>query len=172
VTAVDEQLAGAFYAFIQDRYADELREQYPTGDSTPAVETYREQYREVQEEHQALVDALHRGDQEQAADCLWGLRNQVSKWKAHPDYPEPISDGTMPCPVPAPETGHPCTKRIPKGWAAAEGHGGGHFWQSPRAAELEALGAHYDAGTLLSGQPTPWHLPKDCTPDCWKWSDR
>lgn len=85
---------------------------------------------------------------------------------------EPISDGTMPCPVPAPETGHPCVKPIPKGWTAAEGHGGGHFWQSPRVAELEACGAHYDPGSLLSGQATPWHEPKDCTPACWKWSDR
>jgi hypothetical protein len=171
VTAVDEQITLAFYAFIQDRYADELREQYPTGDSSPAVDVYREQYREAQEEHQALADALRRGDQEQAADCLWGLRNRASRWKAHPDYPEPISDGTMPCPVPAPETGHPCTKAIPKGWAAVEGHGGGHFWESPGAAELRALGAHMDYGMLLSGQPTPWHLPKDCTPDCWKWRD-
>ncbi|MFE0645924.1 hypothetical protein ACFW2Y_30600 [Streptomyces sp. NPDC058877] len=55
----------------------------------------------------------------------------------------------------APETGHPCTKRIPQGWAAYEGHGGGHFWQSPKSDELEAHGAHYDPGMLLSGQPTP-----------------
>jgi hypothetical protein len=85
---------------------------------------------------------------------------------------ETVSDGTMPCPVPSPDHGHPCTKMIPRGWTADEGHGGGHFWQSPRAAELEALGAHYDPAVALSGQPTPWHLPKDCTPDCWKWRDR
>ena len=85
---------------------------------------------------------------------------------------DPISDGTMPCPVPAPDSGHPCVKRIPRGWTAAEGHGGGHFWQAPRVAELEARGAHYDPSTLLSGQPTPWHLPKDCTPGCWQWRDR
>ncbi|GAA2901680.1 MULTISPECIES: hypothetical protein [Streptomyces] len=87
------------------------------------------------------------------------------------EYPELISDGTMPCPVPAPETGHPCVKRIPSGCAAAEGHGGGHFWQAPEVADLKARGAHYDLGTLLSGQPTPWHMPEDCTPDCWKWSN-
>ncbi|MCG8971774.1 hypothetical protein [Streptomyces sp. CL12-4] len=89
-----------------------------------------------------------------------------------PADPGTISDGTMPCPVPAPETGHPCVKRIPQGWTAAEGHGGGHFWQAPKVAELEARGAHYDPGTLLSGQPTPWHLPNDCSPECWKWSER
>ncbi|WP_369394458.1 hypothetical protein AB5J72_48225 [Streptomyces sp. CG1] len=66
----------------------------------------------------------------------------------------------------------PCAKRVPKGWAAAEGHGGVHFWQSPGVAELEARGAHYDPGTLLAGQPTSWHMPEDCTPDCWKWLDR
>ncbi|MFF9212873.1 MULTISPECIES: hypothetical protein [unclassified Streptomyces] len=94
----------------------------------------------------------------QTGDVLEDMRNR-----------KPISDGTMPCPVPAPETGHPCVKRIPKGWAAAEGHGGGHFWHAPRVAELEARGAHYDPSTLLSGQPTSWHLPEDCAPGCWKW---
>lgn len=171
MTAVDERTALAFVEFIDTRLDEELRTKYPTADSTSAVNEYRDRYRAVKKEHADLVDALHRGDQEQAADLLWGLRNQASRWKAHPDYPEPISDGTMPCPVPAPETGHPCTKPIPNGWAAAEGHGGGHFWQSPRAAELEALGVHYDAGTALSGQPTPWHLPEDCALGCWKWVD-
>jgi hypothetical protein len=89
-----------------------------------------------------------------------------------PSDTAPVSDGTMPCPVPAPETRHPCVKPIPKGWTADEGYGGGHFWQAPAVAALQARGAHYDAGTLLSGQPTPWHLPQDCTPDCWKWSGR
>ncbi|MET8270736.1 hypothetical protein [Streptomyces sp. NPDC005096] len=171
MSVLDEQAALAWYGFIDARLDEELRKQYPTTDGTPAVEEYRNQYRAAKDEHQALVDALHRGDQDQAEDHLWGLRNQASKWKTHPEYPEPISDGTMPCPVTS-DNGHPCTKRIPKGWAAAEGHGGGHFWQSPGAAELEARGAHYDPAILLSGQPTPWHMPEDCTPDCWKWSDR
>jgi hypothetical protein len=168
-SAVDERIAHTFYEFIDARLDEELRTKYPTADSTPAVEEYRQKYRAAKKEHDDLVDALHRGDQEQAADLLWGLRNQASPWKAHPDYPEPISDGSMPCPVRAPETGHPCVKRIPNGWAEAEGHGGGHFWQAPEVAELEARGAHYDPSTLLSGQPTPWHLPEDCAPGCWKW---
>lgn len=84
----------------------------------------------------------------------------------------PVSDGTMPCPVPAPETGHPCIKKIPPGWTADEGHGGGHFWQSPGAAAAQARGVHYDAGQLLSGQPTPYHEPADCTPQCLRWNER
>ncbi|SEE84963.1 hypothetical protein SAMN05216483_6781 [Streptomyces sp. 2131.1] len=171
MTAVDEQTGLAFYEFIDARLDEELRTKYPTTDSTPAMEEYRQKYCAAKKEHDDLVDALHRGDQEQAADLLWGLRNQASPWKAHADYPEPISDGTMPCPVSAPETGHPCVKRIPNGWAAAEGHGGGHFWQAPKATELQNAGAHVDYRTLLSGQPAAYHLPEDCTPDCWKWGD-
>ncbi|MFJ1552753.1 hypothetical protein [Streptomyces mirabilis] len=63
-------------------------------------------------------------------------------------------------------------KRIPAGWAAAEGHGGGHSWQSPKAAELERAAAHIDYRALLSGQPAEFHMSEDCTPNCWKWSDR
>lgn len=80
-----------------------------------------------------------------------------------------VSDGTMPCPVPSPDSGHPCVKKIPAGWTDEEGHGGGHFWQDPAVAELEARGVHRDPAMLLSGQPTPWHEPEDCTPTCWKY---
>jgi len=90
-----------------------------------------------------------------------------------PDLPEegsvttePISDGTMPCPVPSPDTGHPCVKTIPRGWTAEEGHGGGHFWQAPAITRALDAGAHYDAGRLLAGEAVPWHLPEDCTPAC------
>lgn len=172
MTAVDARTPLAFYEFIGARLDEELRTKYPTTDSTPAMDEYREKYGAAKKEHDDLVDALHRDDQEQAADLLWGLRNQASPWKAHPDYPEPISDGTMPCPVPAPETGHPCVKRIPNGWAAAEGHSGGHFWKAPRLIELEEAGVHFDAGSLLAGKPTPYHLPENCAPGCWKWRDR
>ncbi len=80
---------------------------------------------------------------------------------------EPISDGTMPCPVPSP-SGLPCTKHIPAGWAASEGHGGGHFWASP---QFQAIfdGGHYDATAALSGQPFDGHLLEDCAPGCPKW---
>ena len=101
-----------------------------------------------------------------------GLKNIADKWRTHPDFPEPISDGTLPCPIPSPDTGHPCVKPVHPGWTPSEGHGGGHFWRAPKVAELEPAGVHYDAGRLLPGQPTPYHLPKDCTPNCWKWSDR
>ncbi len=80
-----------------------------------------------------------------------------------------VSDGTMPCPATSPETGHPCIKKIPAGWAAEEGHGGGHWWQDPAITEMEKRGVHRDPVLLLSGQPTPWHEPEDCTPDCVQW---
>ncbi|MFF1360005.1 hypothetical protein [Streptomyces sp. NPDC058297] len=38
--------------------------------------------------------------------------------------------------------------------------------------ELEKASAHVDYRALLSGQPASYHLPKDCTPNCWKWRDR
>lgn len=76
-----------------------------------------------------------------------------------------VSDGTMPCPIAGPETGHPCVKRIPKGWTADEGHGGGHCWMS---ADVAAIidGGHYDSVALISGLPAATHAPEDCTPDC------
>ncbi|MFB6629994.1 hypothetical protein ACFCWY_08870 [Streptomyces sp. NPDC056362] len=171
MSSVDEITARSWYVFVRERLEEELRAAYPLHDEQP-MNDYRERYREAQQEHLELVDALARRDDAAATEHLWGLRNQASRWKAHPDFPAPVSDGTLPCPVPAPETGHPCTKSIPKGWASYEGHGGGHWWQAPKVAELEARGVHYDPGTLLSGQATPWHEPKDCTPACWKWSDR
>ncbi|MFG2774987.1 hypothetical protein [Streptomyces sp. NPDC048350] len=168
---LEESTALSWYAFIRERMEEERQAALGLHDESSMAE-YRRQRRAVMREYRALRDALSRGDNAVAEDHLWGLRNRASKWKTNPEYPVPISDGTMPCPVPAPETGYPCTKRIPKGWIAAEGHGGGHFWQSPEAVELQACGAHYDAGVLLSGQPTPWHLPEDCTPDCWQWRAR
>lgn len=80
-----------------------------------------------------------------------------------------VSDGTMPCPVPAPETGHPCMKKIPAGWTADEGHAGGHWWQDPAITEMQKRGVHFDYATLLSGQPAQSHEPEDCTPSCWKY---
>lgn len=78
-----------------------------------------------------------------------------------------LSDGTMPCPVPHPDGGliKPCRKRIPKGWTAEEGHGGGHMWMS---AETEAVldCGHYDATALLAGLPASTHAPEDCGPPC------
>ncbi|MEU4703307.1 hypothetical protein [Nonomuraea dietziae] len=81
-----------------------------------------------------------------------------------------VSDGTMSCPVPSP-AGLPCSKRIPAGWVASEGHGGGHFWVSP---EVEAIfdGGHFDASAALAGLPFEGHLPQDCRPGCPKWRER
>jgi hypothetical protein len=82
-----------------------------------------------------------------------------------------LSDGTMPCPVRGPESGLSCTKKIPNGWTADEGHGGGHFWISDRwSAILD--GGHYDAKALISGLPADGHLPEECTPNCPKWRRR
>lgn len=80
---------------------------------------------------------------------------------------EPTSDGTMRCPVPDPDNGLPCQKRIPVGWTADQGHGGGHWWQDDESFERMQT-AHYDAKALLSGQPTGMHDPEDCpgSPTC------
>jgi hypothetical protein len=79
--------------------------------------------------------------------------------------PDPISDGTMACPVPNPDNGDPCIKKIPQGWTADEGHGGGHMWMSPKTEAIFA-GGHYDASAALAGVPFEGHLPEDCYPGC------
>jgi hypothetical protein len=79
-----------------------------------------------------------------------------------------VSDGTMRCPVPDPEgKGRPCQKRIPVGWRAEEGHGGGHSWQSDASAAAMRTG-HFDARALLAGERFTVHQPEDCpgAPDC------
>ncbi|MFF7169708.1 hypothetical protein [Streptomyces pseudovenezuelae] len=85
---IDEPTALAWYEFVQEQLAEELREAYPTADSTPAVDTYREQYRAVQANHQGLVDALHRGDPTAAEGYLDALKDRARKWMAHPEHPE------------------------------------------------------------------------------------
>lgn len=83
-----------------------------------------------------------------------------------------ISDGTMPCPVPHPDgIDAPCTKTIPKGWTADEGHGGGHCWMSPKVRESFDRDDHYDAHAALSGQPFSFHRAEDCPgrPECNDW---
>ncbi|QFG13222.1 hypothetical protein SEA_GILGAMESH_30 [Streptomyces phage Gilgamesh] len=167
-----EETARAWYDFIADRLADALGAAYPTTNSGPAVGDYREKLRVAQAKHQRFVDAWHGGDPERIENGWWGLKNIADEWRTHADFPEPISDGTLPCPIPAPETGHPCVKPIHPGWTPSEGHGGGHCWQSPKFTALQEAGAHIDNRALLAGQPATYHLPKDCTPDCWQWRDR
>ncbi|OVZ99564.1 hypothetical protein B9W64_37870 [Streptomyces sp. CS159] len=86
--AVTEQDALHWYEFVQERHAEELRESYPTTDSTPATDTYREQYRAAQSSYQDVVDAVHCGDQAAAEEHLAGLKERARKWAAHPDHPE------------------------------------------------------------------------------------
>lgn len=83
-----------------------------------------------------------------------------------------VSDGTMPCPVPHPDgIDAPCTKTIPNGWTADEGHGGGHCWMSPTTREQLDRDDHYDATAAISGLPFNLHRAKDCPgrPDCNDW---
>ncbi|MGY4934830.1 hypothetical protein ACWD7T_27710 [Streptomyces sp. 900116325] len=166
-----QESALAWYSFIADRLADDLREQYGTADTGPGVYDYRQALLAAQAEQQSFDDAWQGGDPEKIENEWWGLKNLANEWRTHPDFPEPISDGSMPCPIPSPDTGHPCTKPVHPGWTPSEGHGGGHFWQSPKAAELEASGAHIDYRALLSGQPAEHHMPENCTPACWQWRD-
>lgn len=77
----------------------------------------------------------------------------------------PASDGTMPCPAASP-TGLPCTKPIPHGWTADEGHGG-------TSQHVQAVfdGGHFDASPVLTGLPFEGHLPADL-PGCSKETGR
>ncbi|MER7720720.1 hypothetical protein ABTX99_27885 [Streptomyces flaveolus] len=86
--AVTKQTAVRWYEFVQERHAEELRKAYPTEDSTPAINTYSEQYRAAQSNDQDVVDAVHRGDQTAAEEHLAGLKKQARKWASHPDYSE------------------------------------------------------------------------------------
>ena len=81
------------------------------------------------------------------------------------------SDGMVPCPVPAPHTGDPCTKRIPSGWTVDQGHGGGHFWMPAAIRERLDRGDHYDSTAAISGQPFTFHTAEDCAPGCWQFPD-
>lgn len=83
----------------------------------------------------------------------------------------PVSDGTMPCPVPHPDgKDMPCCKKIPKGWTADEGHGGGHMWMSAATEALLDVG-HFDARAALSGLPFGAHDPADCDHNCPRYWD-
>jgi hypothetical protein len=77
----------------------------------------------------------------------------------------PTTENPLPCPVPAPDTGLPCVKKIPPGWTADEGHAGGHMWMSDRTSRI-LDGGHYDATAALSGLPFDGHLPEECDGDC------
>ncbi|MFB7403352.1 hypothetical protein ACFCZR_24565 [Streptomyces rubiginosohelvolus] len=165
---ITEESARTWRTFIGAR----LLEKRQNADNGMSDWDYRKQVEAADAELESFLNAIGREDQEAAENEWWGLKNIANEWRTHPEFPEPISDGTMPCPVPNPDTGHPCTKPIHPGWTPSEGHGGGHFWKSPKLIELEEAGVHYDAGSLLAGKPTPYHLPENCAPGCWKWRDR
>jgi hypothetical protein len=78
-----------------------------------------------------------------------------------------VSDGTMPCPVPHPDgdADKPCSKKIPNGWTAGDGHGGGHMWMSAATKALLDSG-HYDATAAIAGPPFSTHDPADCDYNC------
>lgn len=82
-----------------------------------------------------------------------------------------VSDGTMPCPVPHPAgEDMPCTKTIPAGWTAADGHGGGHMWMSAATERLLDSG-HFNASAALAGLPFGAHDPADCDHNCPRYWD-
>ncbi|MFE6185495.1 hypothetical protein ACFQ6U_13820 [Streptomyces sp. NPDC056465] len=165
---VSEQTARAWRDFISAR----LLQQHQDPNNGMSAHDYQKAVDEAEAEHQGFLEAFHRGDHAAAENEWWGLKNIANEWRAHPEFPEPISDGTVPCPVPSPDTGHPCVKPVHRGWTPSEGHGGGHFWKAPAVTTLEEAGVHYDAGSLLAGKPTHYHLPENCAPGCWKWRDR
>lgn len=69
-------------------------------------------------------------------------------------------ENPLPCPERSP-AGVACTKTIPPGWTAAEGHAGGHFWVAEPLL-LIMRGGHYDTAAAVSGQQFDGHLPADC----------
>ncbi|KUL27329.1 hypothetical protein ADL12_30240 [Streptomyces regalis] len=88
-----EAVARAVYEFVDARLDEELRAEYPTADSEPAVDVYRVRLGEAQAAHQGFVDAVYRGDLD-AARAAWGeLRSFAERWRSHPGFPEPLSDG-------------------------------------------------------------------------------
>ncbi|MFF4543661.1 hypothetical protein ACFY1J_05350 [Streptomyces sp. NPDC001406] len=66
VSAVNGQIALAFYEFIDARLDEELHTKYPTAESTLAVKEYREKYRAAKKEHDDLVDNSHYGPSAEA----------------------------------------------------------------------------------------------------------
>lgn len=77
----------AVYEFVDARLDEELREEYPTADSEPAVDVYRVRLGEAQAAHRGFVDAVHRGDQD-AARLAWGeLGDIAERWQAHANFP-------------------------------------------------------------------------------------
>ncbi|MGW1318543.1 hypothetical protein [Streptomyces sp. NPDC002426] len=151
---ISEQSARAWYEFVEARLDETLRGQYKTTDSSvPPMGEYRKRMGEVKAEHESFLEAWHRDDQGAAENGWWGLKNIVNEWRTDPDFPEPISDGTLACPGAG--AGHPCVKPIHAGWTPSEGHGGGHFWQAPKVTKLKMAGAHVNDHALLAGQPPP-----------------
>ncbi|NML55140.1 hypothetical protein HHL19_35570 [Streptomyces sp. R302] len=175
IDAIDQATARTWFYFIRDRLEDDLQAASPVQESD-AVHVYRKGRREAQQLFHQALEAIRCGDIAVADMRLEALEELASRWKTHGEHPAavPISDGTMPCFVPGPAPGTYCTKTIPAGCSADDGHGGEHFWQSVEAATLHRGGAHYsrDLPVLLSEVPAEWHWPKDCTPDCWRWRDR
>ncbi|MFI1532080.1 hypothetical protein [Streptomyces griseus] len=165
---ITEASARTWWAFIGAR----LLEKHQDANNGMSAWDYQKQIEAADAELGRFLIAWHQLDLADAENEWWGLKNIANEWRAHPDFPEPISDGTLQCPVPSPDTGHPCVKPVHRGWTPSEGHGGGHFWKAPKVTELEEAGMHYDAGSLLAGKPTPYHLPENCAPGCWKWRDR
>lgn len=81
------------------------------------------------------------------------------------------ADNPIPCPVTSPGAGNPCTKTIPPGWTADEGHGGGHFWVDPHTKAI-LDGGHYDSVAAISMRPFDGHLPEDCPGAACPYADR
>lgn len=95
-----------------------------------------------------------------AAACVRNRDGAVTALARWAPADRTLSDGTLRCAVRT-EAGVPCQKRIPAGWHGYEGHAGGHSYADDETwNRLHAW--HYDAGSLLAGQPTAAHAPQDC----------
>lgn len=80
----------AVYEFVDARLDEELRAEYPTADSEPAVDVYRVRLGDAQAAHRDFIEAVNRGDLD-AAWVAWGqLGGIAAQWQAHPDFPGPF----------------------------------------------------------------------------------
>ncbi|MFI8992172.1 hypothetical protein ACIG63_45805 [Streptomyces antimycoticus] len=75
------------YQFIRDRLEDQRDEQHPHGH-----QAYVDARRKAHDLSNDYANAVHRGDDDEAARILQGLRTMAAEWKHHPDYPSDPTD--------------------------------------------------------------------------------
>ncbi|MFJ8752212.1 hypothetical protein ACIREO_23190 [Streptomyces sp. NPDC102441] len=70
------------YQFISDRLEDRRIEQHPHG-----AQEYADTWRTAHDLDKDYANAVHGGDQDQAAHILRKLTEMADVWTSHPDHP-------------------------------------------------------------------------------------